>query len=160
AARRRADPRRGAADRETRARDLAEPALGRLDRLHHVVARRADGAARPQGKLYRGGTAVGPALVRGDRDFEWTERTDAVRRGAQRADHAGRTIGRDLSARHRGAERDHAQAHRDHAAHRRWNRADRRRRCAGADRLKKRFRAKWYSPLTTRYSLFANLNSR
>ena len=47
---------------------LAEPALGLPDRLHHVLAGGADGAARPQGQLHRAGAARGPVLVRDDRD--------------------------------------------------------------------------------------------
>ena len=38
-----------------------------LDRLHHVVAGRAGGAAHPQGQLYRGSAADGPVLVRRNR---------------------------------------------------------------------------------------------
>ena len=45
--------RRGAAGRQARARDLAQPALGLPDRLHHVVAGRADRSAHPQGQLRR-----------------------------------------------------------------------------------------------------------
>ena len=91
---------------------LAERALGLPDRLRHVLAGGADGAAHPQGQLSRAGAARRPVLVRDDRDQQRLERAHAVRRGPQRPDHAGGAAGRDLSAGHGGAERDGAQAHR------------------------------------------------
>ena len=97
---------------------LAEPALGLPDRLHHVLAGGADGAAHPQRQLCRAGAARRPVLVRDDRDQQRPERAHAVRRRPQRPDHAGGAAGRDLSAGHGGAERDGAQAHRDHRTHR------------------------------------------
>ncbi len=53
---------------QARAHGLAKRALGLPDRLHHVLAGGADGAARPQGQLCRAGAARGPVLVRDDRD--------------------------------------------------------------------------------------------
>ena len=77
AARRRCAARRGTADRQARARDLAEPAMGLPDRLRHVVAGRADRAARPQGKFCRRRAIAGPAVVRRDRHLQRPERTHA-----------------------------------------------------------------------------------
>ena len=64
---------------------------------------------------FRGaGAARGPVLVRDDRHQQRLERAHAVRRRPQRPDHAGGAAGRDLSARHGGAERDACSSTSDH----------------------------------------------
>ena len=62
AARRRLATRRDPAVGKSRARDLAQPAVGLPDRLRRIVPRGADRSARPQGAFRRHSAMVRPAL--------------------------------------------------------------------------------------------------
>ena len=87
-----------------------------------------------KGSFVVAGAVVRPALVRRHGDFQWSERADAVCRGAPRADHPGGAAGGGLSAGDGAAERHHAASGADHGPDRRRNRADGGGRRTGADR--------------------------
>src|SRR6516164_408359 len=135
ATRRRAGARRGATDREAWTSSMAEPALGLPDRLYQLLLRRLDRATRAQGKRDRCRAVAGSTLVWHYWHLQRLERAVAICRGAPWADHPGRSIGRDLSADHCLAHRDHAAECADHRTNRRRYRADGRWRGAGLDRL-------------------------